>query len=159
MKNNMITLEFNGTTIGVKENEMINMTNLWKSVGSPENREPWNWSRFEGKEFIEAVTKELNLSITQVLTSTRGRTGGTYAHKQIALAYAKYLSPELHMYVNQVFFERLEEEANPELGISRSLKRACDKWKKEGRPPEYIEGRVKATTKLTADRLSKTSAM
>ncbi|QTA85827.1 KilA-N domain-containing protein [Desulfonema magnum] len=35
--------------------------------------------------------------------TTRGRNGGTYAHWQIALAYAKYLSHELHMHVNEVY--------------------------------------------------------
>ena len=29
--------------------------------------------------------------------------GGTFAHPNIALAYAKYLSPELHMQVNEVY--------------------------------------------------------
>jgi len=38
-----------------------------------------------------------------VYKTTRGRNGGTYAHWQIALAYAKYLSHELHMHVNEVY--------------------------------------------------------
>ena len=38
-----------------------------------------------------------------LLSKTYGRNGETFAHWQIALAYAKYLSPELHMAVNEVF--------------------------------------------------------
>jgi hypothetical protein len=32
-----------------------------------------------------------------------GRNGGTFAHWQIALAFAKFLSPALHMQVNEVY--------------------------------------------------------
>jgi hypothetical protein len=30
-----------------------------------------------------------------------GRTGGTFAHPVIGLAYAKYLSPEFHIWCNE----------------------------------------------------------
>ena len=37
------------------------------------------------------------------IITTRGKGGGTFAHWQIALAYAKYLSHELHMRVNETY--------------------------------------------------------
>lgn len=56
-----------------------------------------------GLAFIEAVAGALNVNASDILKATRGKGGGTYAHWQIALAYAKYLSPQLHMQVNDVY--------------------------------------------------------
>jgi hypothetical protein len=53
-------------------------------------------------EFIEKLTKKLNVVQDHILTGERGRNGGSYAHWQIFLAYAKYLSPDFHMWANQV---------------------------------------------------------
>lgn len=88
--------------------EMLSLTDMWKAAGEPENREPYNWGRFEGKAFIEAVAIAHNLSETQVLTKRQGRNGGTMAHWQIGLAYAKYLSPEFHMWCNEVVRQKME---------------------------------------------------
>jgi len=138
-----LTKVFNGVAIGFKE-QKVNLTNLWKASGKTKNYQPYNWIRFEGKEFVEAVTKELNAEPQSVLSTTQGRTGGTWGHRQIALAYAKYLSPELHMYVNQCFFERIEEENNPELAISRGRERAIGAYKRKGCSDLWIEQRVKS---------------
>lgn len=56
-----------------------------------------------GWDFIATVAGTLNVDAAHILKATRGKGGGTYAHWQIALAYAKYLSPELHMQVNEVY--------------------------------------------------------
>lgn len=101
--------------------EMLCLTDMWKASGSPENREPWNWSRFEGQRFIEAVAELHNLSDTQVMTSKQGKNGGTWAHWQIGLAYAKYLSPEFHIWCNTVVRERMEGKPAPSEGLSREV--------------------------------------
>ncbi|HEY0843777.1 MAG TPA: KilA-N domain-containing protein, partial [Noviherbaspirillum sp.] len=49
------------------------------------------------------VAESLNTGKSRIYKSTRGANGGTYAHWQVALAYAKYLSPDLHMQVNEVY--------------------------------------------------------
>jgi hypothetical protein len=67
-----------------------------------------------------------------VLLKKRGANGGTWAHWQLALSYAQYLSPELHQVVNQVFRERLEETIDPELGINRGRERARKTWSRQG---------------------------
>jgi len=50
------------------------------------------------------------------MRSVRGRTGGTFAHWQIGLAYAKHLSPELHRVCNQIVKDFVE--AKPEIAMS-----------------------------------------
>lgn len=57
----------------------------------------------QGWDFIEAVAGALNRDAATLYKTTRGKGGGTSAHWQIALAYAKYLSPALHMQVNETY--------------------------------------------------------
>ena len=73
-------------------------------------------STFEGdwdavKAFIEAVGLTQNLSLTQVISTTRGRNGATMAHWQVGMGYAQYLSPDFHMWCNTVVRERMEGKA------------------------------------------------
>lgn len=57
----------------------------------------------DGYQFVEFIAKSLNAARCDIYKTTRGKGGGTYAHWQIALAYAKYLSHELHMQVNETY--------------------------------------------------------
>lgn len=57
-----------------------------------------------GWEFIESLAKSLNVNASDIYQTKRGRyTGGTWAHWQIALAYAKYLDHSLHREVNEIY--------------------------------------------------------
>lgn len=66
-------------------------------------RDPRRWQKEAGEQFVEFVAERLNVRKTDVLKTKRGKGGGTFAHWQIALAYAKYLSPALHMQVNEIY--------------------------------------------------------
>jgi hypothetical protein len=76
----------------------------------------------------------------QVVTVKRGGNtgGGTYAHKNLALAYAKYLDPRLHVLVNELFFQRMEEEKNPDLITDRAIRT----YKKHGKSDPWISNRL-----------------
>lgn len=89
---------------GVKlTEEMVCLTDLWKASGQGREMAPYEWARIESSEqFIETVAQKQNTGRDRVLKSKRGKGGGTWAHWQIAMAYAKYLSPELHMQVNEL---------------------------------------------------------
>ena len=109
-------LTYNGTPVRLI-NDQLNMTDMWKASGSPANQEPWNWSRKEGAQFIEFIAESHNLTVGQVMKSKPGKNGGTVAHWQIGLAYAKYLSPEFHAWCNVAVRDRMEgvfSAANPE---------------------------------------------
>lgn len=104
------------------DGEKVSLTDMWKASGSKIEKRVNHWLENKGtQEFIETVCKKLNIPNSVCLKIQRGRyNGGTYAHWQIALAYAKYLSPEIHMAFNQIVKERFEEEVNPELGVNRA---------------------------------------
>jgi len=110
MTSNDITpskLSFNGHVIRDR-NEMLSLTDMWKAAGEPENKRPANWARKEGAEFIAFMADAENMPVGHIISAGRGRTGATFAHWQIGLAYAKYLSPEFHMWCNTVVRERME---------------------------------------------------
>lgn len=59
------------------------------------------------------------------MTTQRGKGGGTYAHWQLGLAYAKYLSPEFHICCNTVVRERMEgKPAATQLVLDEQMKNA-----------------------------------
>lgn len=88
--------------------DMLSLTDMWKASGGDDSKRPYEWSRKEGTPFVEAVSLSLNTPVERIYTATKGKGGSTFAHWQIGLAYAKYLSPEFHMWCNQVVRERME---------------------------------------------------
>ncbi|MBT9167752.1 MAG: hypothetical protein DDT19_01092 [Syntrophomonadaceae bacterium] len=139
---NLVKYDFQGVEIAFQGKDQINLTDLWRAVKGTRFNKPHEWSRKEGSVFIEFVSQNLNTPVGRLLKTTQGRNGGTWAHWQIALAYAKYLSPELHMWANQVVKERLEEDRDPELGITRSRARAVAAWERQGKDQKWIEDRI-----------------
>lgn len=91
--------------------DMLCLTDMWRAAGAMDAKRPANWIRKEGKEFISAASELLNVPHGHIQTKRGGRgegQGATFAHWQIGLAYAKYLSPEFHMWCNEVVRERME---------------------------------------------------
>lgn len=105
--NALPALIYQKQVIGAK-NEMLSLTDMWRAAGSDENRNPFEWQRKEGSEFVKFFAEMHNTPNSRIIDTKRGKGGGTFAHWQIALAYAKYLSPEFHMWCNSVVRERME---------------------------------------------------
>lgn len=134
-----------GSRINLRtEGEMSSLTDLWKAAGAPKNKDPREWLRFESTmQLTDTVMGILNVGENHIIKTKKGKGGGTWAHKQIALAYAKYLDPKLHLMVNQVFFERIEEEKNPDLIVDRAIKT----YEKKGKTAEWISQRLEGKGK------------
>ena len=138
-------IQLNNSELKVRANPdgLISLTDLWKATGSVREKAPNFWVNQEAtQQLIETAAGILNATQDCILKSAKGRSGGTWAHKNIALAYAKYLSPELHLAVNQAYLERLEEEANPVLAIERGNARAERTWSQQGKSKEWIGQRI-----------------
>lgn len=89
------------------DNEMVSLTDLWKAGGSDTQKTPAKWQESEPvQRFINSTCRILNIGISDIIKSKRGKGGGTYAHKHIALEYAQYLNTDLAVAVNEVFFQR-----------------------------------------------------
>jgi KilA-N domain len=124
---------------------LINLTDLWRESGSDPNKKPIIWKRQDyAKELILSVCKKSQSDFKSLWKTYRGgKNPGTYAHKSIALSYAKYLDSEIHVLVNEVFFERIEEEKNPDLIADRAI----EGYKKMGKSDSWISKRIDGKTK------------
>lgn len=79
--------------------DKLSLTDMWKAAGSDDSKRPTRWLESKPvQEFIEVVAG--NVGISDIISAGRGRNGATFAHWQVGLAYAKYLSPEFHMWCN-----------------------------------------------------------
>ena len=97
-----------------------------------------------GSKEYRAWASQLRKLAKQVsLIQTKGgKDGGTYVAYKLAIAYAKDLSAEFHSWALTALEERIEEEADPELGIKRSRQRAIRHWERQGKSREYIGARL-----------------
>jgi len=100
-----------------RDGDMWCLTDLWRAGGSPNEKRPANWLRKEGAVFVEFVRDSVDVptghinktSVKRDIVRTErgksktGESGSTWAHWQIALAYAKALSPAFHAHVNDVY--------------------------------------------------------
>ncbi len=96
----------------LRNGSTIKFLGAWEKV----NNKDFNLVEFHQikQEFIEStfimsVKKWMKLTNAIGIYSKAGRYGGTYAHADIALQFASWLSPEFHVYmINE--FKRLKEE-------------------------------------------------
>lgn len=92
---------------------MLSLTDMWKAAGRPAEKRPADWlSQIATKEFVGYVEATLDAGASGIQSSRGGRGvgGNTWAHWQIAFAYAKYLSPEFHAWCNTVVRDHIERE-------------------------------------------------
>ena len=121
-------LVYEGHPIGCK-GDMLSLTSMWMARGKPANRAPFEWSRLPStKRLIDEFDREYrDQSITglsrNTLQTNRGNseTAGTWAHKEIALAYAAYLSPSFHLWVLRVALKQMETGGPPADGRARPM--------------------------------------
>src|SRR3954465_2549791 len=124
------TLSYQGRPIRLR-GTMLNLTDMWRAAGCPEHRRPTSWLILEDplrfRAHAQAHWTELEepaddnvvhdhiirLDPDGFVATARGRNGGTWAHWQLALTYARYLSPEFHLWCNTVVRRAMEWRAGP----------------------------------------------
>lgn len=90
-------MNYNGTVIHERD-EMVSLTDMWRASGSPSKKKPSDWlSQLATKEFITHVQATFDAGQTGIdgQKGGRGGSGNTFAHWQIAMAYAKRRPPNL----------------------------------------------------------------
>jgi len=113
----MQSLTVFSTTISTDSESRVSLNDLYRIAeqkGMAKGKmSPRDWARKDiGSGFIDHIQKATQ---SPVIKSKRGKGGGTYAHWQVALAYAKYLSHELHEQVNNVYAGYVT--ASPEMAV------------------------------------------
>lgn len=155
MTDNM-TLAYNGQDIRTMD-DMLCLTDMWRAAGAPSNKRPAEWTRYDGAPFIEAVCVNLNMGtahIDVIRTVRGGKDPATWAHWQIGIAYAKYLSHDFHMWCNSVVRAHMEgayhapsgpsyDEVTALLTSPDTIIRIATSWKEEKEKREALEAVVK----------------
>ncbi|MDM7975197.1 MULTISPECIES: phage antirepressor KilAC domain-containing protein [Thalassospira] len=119
--NSATTLSYNGAAIRVNDDK-LNLTDMWRAADSDPSRKPAEWLRSaDAQKFCLFLADSLNVEISHLLEIGKGRTGTTAAHWQVGMAYAKYLSPEFHMWCNTVVRERMEGTTTSPTDIHQQL--------------------------------------
>ncbi len=164
----MVTTTFSYHGVGIRaQNERLNLTDMWKAAGADNSRRPPDWLRSaDAKRFIGFLAETLNVVIShdeqnQGLTRVV-RDGGethTEAHWQIGIAYAKYLSPEFHVWCNTVVRDRMEGKLAPAGMVSlteKDFERLTDQTKQIVAPIvdglHTLTGRVESLEKNLPQR-------
>lgn len=137
------------------DDQMVNLNDMWRSVGSPAGNEPWRWGQTpKARKFIASVAKNPIHGKNVIWKTRKGKhLGGTQAHWQVAMAYAKYLDDDLHIFVNAAAREFVREAADPDLKLKRSIEGLRRRGVDDGRIMERVEGilvRKEFTSELQA---------
>lgn len=140
---NNVAFTFSGVLVRRNDERMINLTEMWRAAGSPSEKNPNDWRSLpEARKFINHIGLRYNTGKSGIIRAERGRGKSTWAHWQIAVAYAKYLSPDFHAYVNEAFKEWAEEKNDPGLKIERGI----EGFRKRGYSSEWIAARLDGIT-------------
>src|SRR4051812_2228970 len=121
-------LSYQGKPIRLR-GTMLNLTDMWRAAGCPEYRRPVHWLvleettqfRAHAQQHLAEPDEPVSQNIIQddiirldpdgFVATLRGRNGGTWAHWQLALSYARYLSPSFHLWCNTVVRAAMEQGA------------------------------------------------
>lgn len=103
-KFDLVAFSYGGVDVMLDDSYLVSLTQMWEAAGRPANQGPYEWGRGAGASFVEDLARFLNTGKSRIWKSRRGKhLGGTWAHWQIAMAYAKHLSHEFHRFVNEAF--------------------------------------------------------
>lgn len=113
------TIHAKGIDIGIYtndfENEYISLTDIAKYRNDNDPR------------FVMTPTKWIEQTNAIGIVSKAGRyDGGTYAHSDIAMAFATWISPEFQLYIMKDY-RRLKQDENSRLSLDWNLNRALSK--------------------------------
>lgn len=105
----MSNLTILNTAIRQHEN-LFSLNDLHQVIGNSKNHQPSNFSRLETTQaLVSAIQAEGTATPIKTL---RGTQGGTYACKEIVIAYAAWISPQFHLVVLRAFLNQLGNSQN-----------------------------------------------
>ncbi|HHW7546559.1 TPA: KilA-N domain-containing protein [Mannheimia haemolytica] len=101
----MSNLTILNTTISQHDN-LFNLKDLHRISGNEKKHEPYLFIRLDTTQaLVSAIQAEGTATPIKTL---RGTQGGTYACKEIVIAYAAWISPQFHLVVLRAFLNQLE---------------------------------------------------
>ena len=113
----------------MRNGNTLEFIGLWEVLNNPNfNRVQFDTFRSEAglNRFTMTPGKWIESTDAIGIVSKAGRYGGTYAHYDIAMEFASWLSPEFKLYIIQDY-KRLKEDENSRLSLTWNLHREISK--------------------------------
>ncbi|CAG7585620.1 hypothetical protein PEPTYR26121_00162 [Peptoniphilus tyrrelliae] len=113
----------------MRNRNTLEFIGLWETLNNPNfNRVQFDTFRNEAglNRFTMTPGKWIESTDAVGIVSKAGRYGGTYAHYDIAMEFASWLSPEFKLYIIQDY-KRLKEDENSKLSLTWNLHREISK--------------------------------
>ena len=143
----------------------IEYLGLWEILYNPDFK-PLEFEGFKKQAGANAFTmspkKWIEATDAIGIVSKSGRYGGTYAHSDIAMSFATWISPEFQLYIMKDY-RRLKTDENSRLSLNWNLNREISKLnyrihtdaiKENLIPPELTPAQVAYTYANEADMLN-----
>lgn len=149
----------------MRNRDVIEFLGLWERLHNPD----FKLLEFEGfkkqagaNAFTMSPKKWIEATDAIGIVSKAGRYGGTYAHSDIAMSFATWISPEFQLYIMKDY-RRLKTDENSRLSLNWNLNREISKLnyrihtdaiKENLIPPELTPAQVAYTYANEADMLN-----
>ena len=149
----------------MRNRDVIEFLGLWERLHNPYFK-PLEFEGFRKQAGANAFTmspkKWIEATNAIGIVSKSGRYGGTYAHSDIAMSFATWISPEFQLYIMKDY-RRLKTDENSRLSLNWNLNREISKLnyrihtdaiKENLIPPELTPAQVAYTYANEADMLN-----
>lgn len=149
----------------MRNRDVLEFLGLWEKLHN-DNFNPLEFEGFRKQAGANAFTmspkKWIETTSAIGMVSKAGRYGGTYAHSDIAMSFATWISPEFQLYIMKDY-RRLKTDENSRLSLSWNLNREISKLnyrihtdaiKNNLIPPELTQWQISNTYASEADLLN-----
>jgi len=149
----------------MRNRDVLEFLGLWEKLHN-DNFKPLEFEGFRKQAGANAFTmspkKWIETTSAIGMVSKAGRYGGTYAHSDIAMSFATWISPEFQLYIMKDY-RRLKTDENSRLSLSWNLNREISKLnyrihtdaiKNNLIPPELTQWQISHTYASEADLLN-----
>jgi KilA-N domain len=113
----------------LRNRNTIELLGFWETMYNA-NFKPLEFEGFRKQaglnSFVMTPKKWIETTNSIGMTSKSGRSGGTYAHKDIALEFASWISIEFKLFLIKEF-QRLKDDENNRLGLEWNFQRTLSK--------------------------------
>ena len=113
----------------MRSRETMEFLGLWETLHNPDFK-PVEFDGFRKEAGLHAFTMSPSKWIESVnaigITTKAGRYGGTYAHSDIALEFASWISAEFKLYIVKDY-QRIKHDENSRLSLNWNLNREVAK--------------------------------
>ncbi|MBP3274434.1 MAG: KilA-N domain-containing protein [Butyrivibrio sp.] len=138
----------------MRNRETLEFLGLWEGLHNPDFK-PVEFDGFRSEAGLHAFTMSPTKWIESVnaigIVTKAGRYGGTYAHSDIALEFASWISAEFKLYIMKDY-QRLKKDENSRLSLSWNLNREIAKLNYSIHTDAIKDKLI--PTELTADQIS-----